>query len=238
MALATQGRYLSAAQTVLARLDQPMHYENITEIALKLGLLSSANKTPEIAMSSILSADIRTNSSSVFAKERPGVYRLINPRPTAEEAGERQQHTIGQMIKGIQAKSHISHGAMIVKKAIYLAGRTLDAADDDHIASYSNSKGNRSISIDVVALIGELNIALSEQLRDTSVRSTKQFAKSIERLRHRLQVDDARIVLGFSLFLLDLALDTIDTDGLLIVNSPNATIKLSVNPTSLDTHVA
>ncbi|WP_119067580.1 winged helix-turn-helix domain-containing protein [Rubrobacter indicoceani] len=65
-----------AARQVLAEVGRPLHYTDITELALKDGYLRSAGRTPQNTMRARLSVDVRDNSDSPFAQTAPGVYGL------------------------------------------------------------------------------------------------------------------------------------------------------------------
>lgn len=231
-----QGRYLSAARAVLARADRPIHYEQITAIALKLGLLSSTSANPEIAMSSMLSADIRVNRHSIFAKERRGVYKLTNARSTHAEPSAGAQHTLERLIISIQVKSEISSDVKVAKRALHLAGCTLDIANDSKVTTYNDTDGSRCIQIHVAELLGDLDVDFAEDPLGSYVSLGVRFARPYDRLARRLQLDDPRIAIYFSLFLLDLALDTIGPDGLLVVRSQNTSLQLPIKSTGRTAH--
>lgn len=59
----------------------PLHYTDITEIALKSGYLRSAGQTPANTMRARLSVDVRDNPEGPFMQTAPGVYGLKEQRP-------------------------------------------------------------------------------------------------------------------------------------------------------------
>lgn len=65
-----------AARTVLEEMGHPLHYTDITEIALESGYLQSVGRTPQNTMRARLSVDVRDNPDSLFAQTAPGVYAL------------------------------------------------------------------------------------------------------------------------------------------------------------------
>lgn len=68
--------FVGAAREVLREVGHPLHYTDITEIALESGYLKSAGRTPQNTMRARLSVDVRDNPESVFVQTAPGVYAL------------------------------------------------------------------------------------------------------------------------------------------------------------------
>lgn len=68
--------FKTAAREVLREMGRPLHYGDITEIALQSGYLSSAGRTPQNTMRARLSVDVRDNPASEFVQTAPGVYGL------------------------------------------------------------------------------------------------------------------------------------------------------------------
>ena len=68
--------FKSAARTVLEEIGHPLHYTDITEIALESGYLKSAGRTPHNTMRARISVDVRDNPESPFSQTAPGVYAL------------------------------------------------------------------------------------------------------------------------------------------------------------------
>lgn len=67
-------------------MGHPLHYTDITEIALESGYLSSRGRTPHDTMRARLSVDVRDNPESPFVQTAPGVYGL---RPAAPDKSSR-----------------------------------------------------------------------------------------------------------------------------------------------------
>ncbi len=72
--------FKAAAREVLAEVGHPLHYGDITEIALESGYLSSVGRTPQNSMRARLSVDVRDNPASPFVQTAPGVYGLKGPQ--------------------------------------------------------------------------------------------------------------------------------------------------------------
>ena len=71
--------FKAAAREVLKEIGHPLHYSDITEIALESGYLRSVGRTPQNTMRARLSVDVRDNPESPFFQSAPGVYGLKDP---------------------------------------------------------------------------------------------------------------------------------------------------------------
>jgi hypothetical protein len=67
--------FKAAAREVLGEVGYPLHYMDITEIALQSGYLKSAGRAPQ-TMRARLSVDVRDNPETHFVQTAPGVYGL------------------------------------------------------------------------------------------------------------------------------------------------------------------
>ena len=68
--------FKAAARLVLEEVGHPLHYTDITELALEAGYLKSRGRTPSDTMRARLSVDVRDNPDSPFSQTAPGVYGL------------------------------------------------------------------------------------------------------------------------------------------------------------------
>ncbi len=69
--------FIEAAAEVLRKAGKPLHYKEITELAIAGNLLSHVGKTPEVTMSHRLTSAIKKNDKEVpITKIRPGVFAL------------------------------------------------------------------------------------------------------------------------------------------------------------------
>jgi hypothetical protein len=69
--------FIEAAAEVLRAAGKPMHYKEITELAIAQNLLSHVGKTPEITMSHRLTSAIKKDDKEVpIVKVKPGVFAL------------------------------------------------------------------------------------------------------------------------------------------------------------------
>jgi restriction system protein len=78
--------FKDAAREVLKEVGRPLHYTDITEIALESGYLESDGRTPQKTMQARLSVDVRDNPETPFVQTVPGVYALKNAFERLEDA--------------------------------------------------------------------------------------------------------------------------------------------------------
>ncbi|MBX6762713.1 MAG: winged helix-turn-helix domain-containing protein [Rubrobacteraceae bacterium] len=65
-----------AAREVLREIGHPLHYRDITDLAMDAGYLESSGRTPHDTMRARLSVDVRDNPQSPFTRTAPGVFGL------------------------------------------------------------------------------------------------------------------------------------------------------------------
>ena len=68
--------FKAAAREVLNEVGHPLHYTDITEVALESGCLESEGRTPQNSMRARLSVEVRDNPNTPFVQSAPGVYGL------------------------------------------------------------------------------------------------------------------------------------------------------------------
>src|SRR5271165_4193269 len=69
--------FIEAAAEVLRQAGKPLHYKDITEMAIAKNLLSHVGKTPEVTMSHRLTAAIKKDEKDMpIVKVKPGVFAL------------------------------------------------------------------------------------------------------------------------------------------------------------------
>ncbi|MDP8999446.1 MAG: winged helix-turn-helix domain-containing protein, partial [Myxococcota bacterium] len=69
--------FIEAAAEVLRHAGKPLHYKEITELAITKNLLSHVGKTPEVTMSHRLTAAIKKDDKDIpIVKVKPGVFAL------------------------------------------------------------------------------------------------------------------------------------------------------------------
>jgi hypothetical protein len=78
-------KFKNAAVNVLSEAGKPLHYKEITRLALEKGILETEGATPDASMNSQIIMDIkRKGSSSNFIKVSPSTYAL-NPNKLKEK---------------------------------------------------------------------------------------------------------------------------------------------------------
>src|SRR5579864_6284671 len=69
--------FIEAAAEVLRQAGKPLHYKEITELAIARNLLSHVGKTPEVTMSHRLTSAIKKDDKDIpIVKLKPGVFAL------------------------------------------------------------------------------------------------------------------------------------------------------------------
>jgi hypothetical protein len=69
--------YKNIAYQILTEAKKPLHSREITEIALKRGLLQTSGKTPQATMNAQLVMDIvRNKDKSPFIKTAPSIFGI------------------------------------------------------------------------------------------------------------------------------------------------------------------
>jgi hypothetical protein len=69
--------FIEAAAEVLRQAGKPLHYKEITELAVAKNLLSHVGKTPDVTMSHRLTAAIKKDDKDIpITRVRPGVFAL------------------------------------------------------------------------------------------------------------------------------------------------------------------
>jgi hypothetical protein len=69
--------FIEAAAEVLRQAGKPLHYKEITELAIAKNLLSHVGKTPEVTMSHRLTAAIKKDDKEIpIVKVKPGIFAL------------------------------------------------------------------------------------------------------------------------------------------------------------------
>lgn len=81
-------KFRTAALAILKEAGKPLHYNDITKLALEQGLLETEGATPEASMGAQLAIDIkRKGAASDFIRTEPGIFAL-NPNKEVEKAQE------------------------------------------------------------------------------------------------------------------------------------------------------
>lgn len=148
----SKGAYLSAAEAVLRRVGRPMHYTSIAQLAIRLRLLTTNSVQPEIAMSTTISADIADNPSTVFKRERPGVYSLREDEKTPSEDSAFLCTALTEKIASLRVVLTAASDLAVVRRSIYLFSRALQLSSPNGPVQFSGEGG--SVELDPRQLAG------------------------------------------------------------------------------------
>ena len=151
--------FIEAAAEVLRHAGKPLHYKEITELAIAQNLLSHVGKTPEITMSHRLTAAIKKDDKDVpLVKVKPGVFALREwegkkgrkgaAAPAAAEAPE-----AGDEEAGDGEEAGVEVNALEIEAA--MRGAEQVSADDDEddadTASTTPVSGEEALRADLAA---------------------------------------------------------------------------------------
>lgn len=75
-------QFKDAAYEILKKAQQPLHYNDITDQALLLGLLDTTGKTPHATMGALLYTDTLNQNSRFRRGDRKGTFALKSAAPT------------------------------------------------------------------------------------------------------------------------------------------------------------
>src|SRR5260221_9011350 len=69
--------FTDAAREVLRQMGRPLHYKEITELAIEKNLLSHVGKSPEVTMGARLAATLKKGGDeNPLVRVKPGVFAL------------------------------------------------------------------------------------------------------------------------------------------------------------------
>ena len=106
-------KFRTAAIQILAEVKKPLHYKEITKLALDKGILETDGATPEASMNAQIITDInKKGESSDFIKTAPSTFDL-NPNKKPIEP---------QKQKGIRSRSRRGRKAKY-RNRLYRKGR-------------------------------------------------------------------------------------------------------------------
>lgn len=78
--------YLEAAKQILERAQGPLHYREVTRLALEQGLIKPDGASPEATMGSRLYVDAKCEDPVVCRTDEKGVFDLLSRQPRGIEA--------------------------------------------------------------------------------------------------------------------------------------------------------
>jgi hypothetical protein len=152
--------FIEAAAEVLRHAGKPLHYKEITELAIAKNLLSHVGKTPEVTMSHRLTSAIKKNDKDVpITKIRPGVFAL---REWEEKKGKKGA-AAAEVAADDSAESGVDGGGVEVNALEIEAAlrgpseeRANDDEDDDDGETETVVSGEDALRADLAASGAEL----------------------------------------------------------------------------------
>ncbi|OGH18346.1 MAG: hypothetical protein A3F31_00535 [Candidatus Levybacteria bacterium RIFCSPHIGHO2_12_FULL_38_12] len=85
-------KFKTAAISILTEVNKPLHYKEITRLALEKGVLETEGATPDASMNAQIITDIkRKGKQSTFIKTAPSTYALNPDKPRTKEEPEEAQ---------------------------------------------------------------------------------------------------------------------------------------------------
>lgn len=92
--------FKNIAYQILREAGKPLHYREITDIAIKKGLLNTVGKTPWATMNAQLSMDIvnKKGEGSLFIRTDPGFFAL-NHKLTKSVSFSNDASTVSHRVK-------------------------------------------------------------------------------------------------------------------------------------------
>lgn len=166
--------FKSIAYQILKEAGKPLHYREITDIAIKKGLLKSERKTPWATMNAQLAMDIKNKGeNSRFHRAEPGKYAVVVDGHKFA-ASERSAHIIGakhSVNKDLSSKQKGDLAEVRVAELITLYG-------DEGLSCYRPMSDDEGIDI-IVKRRGKLD-AVYVQVKSTYGYKDKGFVSSVK----------------------------------------------------------
>ncbi|HEX3771780.1 MAG TPA: winged helix-turn-helix domain-containing protein, partial [Polyangiaceae bacterium] len=123
--------FIEAAAEVLRHAGKPLHYKEITELAIAKNLLSHVGKTPEVTMSHRLTSAIKKNDKDVpITKIRPGVFALREWEEKKGKKGDKSEAAKEPVEAPEEAEAGDEGGVEVNALEIEAALRGSESRDD------------------------------------------------------------------------------------------------------------
>ena len=160
--------FIEAAAEVLRHAGKPLHYKEITELAIAKNLLSHVGKTPEVTMSHRLTSAIKKDDKEIpIVKVRPGVFALREWGDKKSKKDAASAPPEGD--DGAPDTSGLEVNALEIEAALRGAAeaRQVDAAGDDEDRGDGEAGGDRDTPVSgEAALRADLAAAGAELFDD------------------------------------------------------------------------
>jgi hypothetical protein len=143
--------FIEAAAEVLRQVGKPLHYKEITELAIAKNLLSHVGKTPEVTMSHRLTSAVKKDDKEVpIVKVKPGVFAL---REWEERKGKRGAAPApvetAEEVEGEESESNggLDVNALEIEAALRDAQETQPEGDDEGEEEGGEENGEREAPV-------------------------------------------------------------------------------------------
>ncbi len=125
--------FIEAAAEVLRQAGKPLHYKEITELAITKNLLSHVGKTPEVTMSHRLTAAMKKDDKDVpIVKVKPGVFALREWQDRKRDAPSPSEASEASVVDGVASDDGgMEVNALEIEAALRNATERDDGDDDD-----------------------------------------------------------------------------------------------------------
>src|SRR5258708_2090011 len=148
--------FTEAAAEVLRMAGKPLHYKEITELAIEKNLLSHVGKSPEVTMGARLAALLKKeDKTNPIVRVKPGVFALREwdgkKKKKAAGAEERADDQDGSEDEGFEVNALEVEAATRADARIAIADAELDEDDEPLIVS-----GEDALRADLAASGAEL----------------------------------------------------------------------------------
>ncbi|MFI5299236.1 MAG: HTH domain-containing protein [Polyangiales bacterium] len=163
--------FTEAAAEVLRLQGKPLHFKDITQIAIAKNLLSHVGKTPDVTMGARLSLQIKKEPEGAIVRVKPGVFGL---REWGD--GRRKKKSAEPKVAPEETKSvddaEVDESDLVETMSDDEADDAEDAGDDVEDADDANADG-------IAALATEVDAAEAEASRARDLRRAPSAVASV-----------------------------------------------------------
>jgi len=178
--------FKDAAYVILKQAGTPLHYNEITERALRQGILGTSGKTPSSSMGALLYTDTLKENSRFRRGDQKGTFALRAEKPTNIQ---KQINAISADVKKtLRKRLH----QMEPQKFESLVKLLLDemGLEETSVTEYSGDKGVDVRGILNAENLSKINVAVQAKRWKNNVGS-----KTVRELRGSLKVNEHGIVI-------------------------------------------
>lgn len=146
-------KFLISALQILSEAKKPLHYKDITKMALDKGILETEGATPDASMNAQIIVDIRKkNKASDFIKTAPSTYGLNPDKKTIEPKKHKkilEEEAIEEAIEKIEGGYTGKAGEHLVCAELLFRGYNASIMSVDVGIDIIATKNNKLFSIQV-----------------------------------------------------------------------------------------